>query len=733
MSTATRSLIRAPITIEASWPTGLAVLAAVLYVAGLVGNSYLMPFGNIAVVLVLLAVSVRLAWQNHQSRAVAAVGFEFERALLAVTTALIATRTLGLLGIETYALVYLVVALVVSLHPPKVSGLVVITAIGLEWISQLLGTASGVWLESGTSFGVDQVDLTQAVTRSVFMLAFGLLSYFVHGREALERRQRYRQEVEQEREKMLVDAREFRLLHSGRSDATLLHREQAEELIVRDAVEAVHHTIYVSLALLKTALRCNTCVLLWFDVRNEKLRIKELVSDSDALIEDEIEPARGVMGPITRSRELVNLRDIRAGFRGLSYYREPQKVTAFLGVPVIENGHLRGVLCVDHVGNKNFGPEEEKVVQEAATYILRAIQNERMFSSIERTRYELGRFYEASRKLNDVLTPADVYKVAMESVGQIVAYDFAALTMFDEETNTHSIVVVDHSEALRADISDLVGTTFESNQGLVSMVVNNRHYLPFGGHFRDGTSVVFTKEQRFEEMKSMLVMPLVVQDRPLGTFVIAHRDAHQFSTERREMLEVVANQVAITLQNSYLYEKMEKMASLDGLTGLANRRTFQTKLSEAMARHKRSGRNFGLIIMDIDHFKNVNDTYGHPVGDEVLREVGKLFTACVREVDVPARYGGEEFVIILEETELKEGRLVAERLRVEMSKLVFQTEKGPLQCTISLGYAVGPFDSDDSQQLIDLADQALYHSKNTGRNRVTVYQEIAAEKSKSAT
>src|SRR5690606_27337370 len=154
--------------------------------------------------------------------------------------------------------------------------------------------------------------------------------------------------------------------------------------------------------------------------------------------------------------------------------------------------------------------------------------------------------------------------------------------------------------------------------------------------------------------------------------------------------------------------KMEKMASLDGLTGLANRRTFQEKLSEAMARHKRSGRSFGLIIMDIDHFKSVNDTYGHPVGDEVLREVGKLFKACLREVDVPARYGGEEFVVILEETELAAGRQVAERLRVEMSKLVFQTEKGPLQCTISMGYAVGPFDSSDPQTLIDLADQALY-------------------------
>ncbi|MBA2664695.1 MAG: sensor domain-containing diguanylate cyclase [Bradymonadaceae bacterium] len=729
MTTATRSLIRHPLTIEASWPTGLALLSGVLYVAGFVGSAPLAPFGNLVVVAVLVGVCVWLGVRNFRSRGQAALGFELERALLAITTALVATRTLSLWGIDTYALVYLVVALVVSLHPARVSALAAGAALAIEWASHLVGTASGgVLAPGGASFGLEQVDLGLALSRSAFVLAFGLFSYFVHGREALERRQRYRQEVEQEREKMLVDAREFRLIHAGRSETTTANREQAEELIVRDAVDAVHHTIYVSLELLKTALRCHTCVLLWFDVRNEKLRIKELVSDSDAVIEEDIDPARGVIGPITRGRETVNLREVRAGFRGLSYYREPQKVTSFLGVPVIEGGHLRGVLCVDRIGGQPFGDDDEKVVRDAASYILRAIQNERMFSSIERTRFELGRFYEASRKLNGVLTPADAYKVAMESVGQIVAYDFAALTIYDEESDRHSVAVVDQSTHLGQDVSAWVGRNFENNQGLVSMVVKNRHYLPFGGNFRDGASVVFTREERLEEMKSMLVLPLIVQDRPLGTFVVAHREALQFSTERREMLEVVANQVAVTLQNARLYAKMEEMASIDGLTQLANRRTFQTKLGEAMARHKRSGRNFGLILTDIDHFKSVNDTYGHPVGDEVLREVGKLFRAALREVDVPARYGGEEFVVILEETELAAGRQVAERLREEFSKLVFQTDKGPLQCTISMGYACGPFDADDAHKLVDLADQALYHSKQNGRNRVTVYQEMQAKK-----
>lgn len=160
---------------------------------------------------------------------------------------------------------------------------------------------------------------------------------------------------------------------------------------------------------------------------------------------------------------------------------------------------------------------------------------------------------------------------------------------------------------------------------------------------------------RADGLKSLLVMPLVVQDQVIGTLVLGHRQPGQYTQERREVLEVVCTQVAITLQNANLYALMEEMATKDGLTGLANRRTFMTRMDEALARHKRTQRTFAMVISDIDHFKNVNDTYGHPMGDEVLRQVSAAFKKTLRETDFPARYGGEEFVIVLEETDA-EGR-----------------------------------------------------------------------------
>jgi diguanylate cyclase (GGDEF)-like protein len=703
----------------------LAVLGAVLYLVGYIGNPSLSPLINLTAVGVLVGACGWLGVRAWRSRgAERSRGFQLERSVLYVTTAFVVVRTLfgqsvGGHAIDAYALIYLLLAFLVTFQDRNAAIGAVVTALGLEWGSHLLGTAAGL---AELSTGVhlqEELIWPSLVSRTAFIGLFGFLSYVVHGTEVLERRRRHRREVEEEREKMLRQAREFRLLNSGRVDSAGSGSERAEEMAVFDAVEAVQHSTYVSLSLLKTALDCHTCVLLWFDVRNENLHIKELVSDCDAIIEGEIKPAKGVIGGITRRREPVNLDNLRSGFRGIPYYREMQEIRHFLGIPVIEDGHLRGVLCADRTEGEGFSPTDVNVAEEAAAYILRAVENERMFTSIERTKFELGRFFEASRRLNGVLTPEDVYEVALESIAGIAEYDFAAITVFDEDADRHQVAALDHAGDFDADIDSWQDLTFGENSGLVAMVVANCHYLPYGGQVRESDPVIFTREQRLKGIQSMLVLPLIAHDEPIGTIVICHREANQFGAERREMLEVVGNQVAISLQNARLYAQMEEMATTDGLTGLANHRSFQTRLDEVLARHRRSEEPFGLILTDIDHFKSVNDTHGHPVGDEVLRQVSRVFTESLREVDLPCRYGGEEFAIILEDTDRETAMAVANRVREAIGDLEFQSEQGMFQCTISMGVSIWPEDAIEKHELIDLTDEALYYSKEHGRNQVT--------------
>jgi len=249
---------------------------------------------------------------------------------------------------------------------------------------------------------------------------------------------------------------------------------------------------------------------------------------------------------------------------------------------------------------------------------------------------------------------------------------------------------------------------------------------------RDVSVPVFNKKIDLSDVKSLLVIPLLSADEPIGTLTLFANAEKRFGKDVREMLSVIANQVATSLQNGFLYRKMETMATTDGLTGLTNHRTFQQKFADLLDRADRHGYRVAMLLCDVDHFKKVNDNYGHPVGDEVLRRVAKVLQDVPRKIDVPARYGGEEFAVLLDNVSAEQARAVAERIRIEVSKIVVETEKGPLQVTESIGVALFPDDGRDRAVLIERADLALYHAKHTGRNRVVSYQEFAATRSNSA-
>ncbi len=169
--------------------------------------------------------------------------------------------------------------------------------------------------------------------------------------------------------------------------------------------------------------------------------------------------------------------------------------------------------------------------------------------------------------------------------------------------------------------------------------------------------------------------------------------------------------------------KLEQLAFKDGLTGIFNHRYFQEILDKEMARAKRYGHPLGLLLFDIDYFKKVNDSYGHPAGDKVLINLAQQISNTIRPSDIIARYGGEEFAVILPETKGSGLKVFAERLRRCAANLTTSTENGPIQVTISCGGALlSPTDSINKQNFIDIVDRALYQSKDKGRNRVTVLQ-----------
>jgi two-component system cell cycle response regulator len=226
------------------------------------------------------------------------------------------------------------------------------------------------------------------------------------------------------------------------------------------------------------------------------------------------------------------------------------------------------------------------------------------------------------------------------------------------------------------------------------------------------------------QAENLVVVPLSAENRPLGALVLEQSDLSGGRIQRRVVsgLERSASYAALALRNAWLLEQVQRLAATDGLTKIANRRTFEATLEREVARATRSAEHVSLVMVDIDHFKVLNDTHGHQAGDEVLRNVAAALAIECRDFDTPARYGGEEFAVVLPGCGPDEALGIAERLRKAVS-----AAPSIVPITASAGVATFPGHAGDADTLVRAADDALYASKESGRNRTTASSGVPPE------
>ena len=236
----------------------------------------------------------------------------------------------------------------------------------------------------------------------------------------------------------------------------------------------------------------------------------------------------------------------------------------------------------------------------------------------------------------------------------------------------------------------------------------------------------FIMKEVLSNTKSLLCVPLIAKGEVIGVINITNKKHDKlFNQKDLEFITSLANQAAIAIDNAKLYE----LATKDGMTKLYIYRHFYTLLENEIRRCSRYKRNMSLIMMDIDNFKNINDTYGHLTGDLILKHLASTLQDTVRKIDIPARYGGEEFVVILPETDKKDACIIAERIRKNVSQIEVKIDDTrTLSPTVSIGIAQYTTDGQEAKDLINAADTALYYSKHNGKNMVSIYEKDGCKK-----
>lgn len=379
-------------------------------------------------------------------------------------------------------------------------------------------------------------------------------------------------------------------------------------------------------------------------------------------------------------------------------------------VPLHVKGRRQGVVYLDsRVVKGVFTPDDVELLGAIANHVAlsmetaRAAQLELAVRTAQHDRDMARTLHQAMTEIAGTLDPDEVASRSVTTVRRVLDASAAVLLR---------LTTPGEVEVVRVTADGTSDATSSTDVDLVALVSD-----PQAGHIasHDGRPAPAILGR---DVTSWLAVPVALRGERHGLLLAGAGDGRTYAAAEGEQAVLLAGHTATALENARLFRHAEELATTDGLTGLFNRRHFFGLARTHLEVHQRSGRHLAALMLDIDHFKKINDTYGHAVGDEVIREVGRRLATTLRSGDILCRYGGEEFAVLLTEAVgAPEAYLAATRLHGAVTAAPIMTASGPLPVTVSVGLA-GPTASPSLEILLKLADEALYVAKRNGRDQV---------------
>jgi diguanylate cyclase (GGDEF)-like protein len=439
-----------------------------------------------------------------------------------------------------------------------------------------------------------------------------------------------------------------------------------------------------------------------------------------------------VCGEQKQRQYLSDISGMGTPLSNLGYYQNDARnvmVKTFLAIPVVQDEKTIGVIAVDSLEAGAFSLEDQDTLSYFETFFIQIIEKIQLSLNLKTRADHFAALHEISADLNSSLKFGEIMERVVPRIHQLVPFDFCACVLKVEEEDKPYLQFV----ALHGYDAKLINMTFPFEDSAI-MASMQKHWQDSGNLSyyaqdlgdRGRDIVLFPFKELQKPIKSLYGRLLVAKDACVGAFFLASLTTGAFTEyHRNNLLDTLLNQISMVASNAILYRKIEDLARTDGLTGLMNHRTFMEKLAEEYRRIDRDPRPFSILLMDIDKFKNVNDSYGHPVGDIALKAVATVLKDSGRGSDFVARYGGEEFAIGMVNTNIKGAEQMAERVRKLMERTVAaRVGSQDLMVTLSIGVSNFPEDTKNLSDLMGMADEALYQAKRSGRNRVCLHRDV---------
>lgn len=435
---------------------------------------------------------------------------------------------------------------------------------------------------------------------------------------------------------------------------------------------------------------------------------------------EKLYPEKSFMGRVFIEKKSVVIDNINNHSDRIIDALQQAGLKSMVGAPIRHNGDVIGVLEIFSRKERDFSQHDAQFLSVFSHHAGEAIKNARAYETTVESFAELSLLYSIVKDLAIEKSPGSILTKVTEKLHCLLAAD-----------GTVAFIMHHRDDGIHTEPVFMIGFDQKEINHLQRVFSDGKMTWPWSGLSSLDESTAYDSERSLITMSVLMtrrlnILPLLASGKLQGLIVLGWNDTSKEIPQGKELvLRTIASQTAIGLERAYLYDHFQAMALTDPLTKLANRRQFELVLGREISRAINYNRPLSLIMLDIDFFKKVNDTWGHLAGDVILQKMGAMIKEKFRATDMSARYGGEEFAIVLPETGLMEAVQIAENFRKIIEGNKFEVDEMAIKVTISLGVAT--FErctgwEDPKTKLIDAADQSLYRAKQQGRNCVECHK-----------